>query len=110
MDWLLQQPIIQLGAVGLLILGALVFCRLMYTGRLMPKSTVADLRAVLEKRIEEKTSEAAEWKSAAESATAAARESVAQMGELLKTARTTNTIVETLANQHGGEARDAVAP
>lgn len=104
MDWV-QLPVVQLGALGVL----LAAFWLVYTGRLMPKSTVDVIRSVLERRIDEKTTEASEWKAAAESATAASRESVAQMGELLQTTRTTNALVEGLAH-HGGEARDAVAP
>ncbi|MGW4641794.1 hypothetical protein ACWEN6_24970 [Sphaerisporangium sp. NPDC004334] len=104
MDWV-QLPVVQLGALGLL----LVVLGMVFTGRLMPKPYVDKLLAVLEKRIEEKTSEASEWKAAAESTTAASRESVAQIGELLQTARTTNAIVESLAH-HGGEERDVVAP
>lgn len=102
-DWV-QLPVVQLGALGVL----LAAFWLVYTGRLIPRSTMDKIMSVQETRITEKSTEAAEWRATAESATAASKESAAQLGELLHTARTTNAIVESLAR--GGEARDVVVP
>lgn len=85
---------------------------LIYTGKLMPVSSVEKLTALLEQRVTEKTTEAAEWKAAWESAEAGQRESTAQMGELLEMARTSTQFIQSLqsiAHRDEGE-RDALAP
>ena len=103
MDWA-QLPVVQLGAFGVLLaVGWLVFL-----GRLVPRSTLEDVRADRDARVAEVRAEAAEYKEAWLASEKARREQDRQFDELMELARTTDQAIRSLAG-HGG-ARDVVAP
>lgn len=58
MEWA-QIPIVQLGAVGVL----LAVLWLVFTGRLVPRSTVDDVRADRDARLAEADGDAEQWRS-----------------------------------------------
>lgn len=116
MPWLAQGGII--GGVIAALAGTMVYgFRLVYNGRLVPKSTVDELTkaaeqrvAAAEKQAAERAAEVAEYKAAWLASEKTRHEQDAQIGELMESSRTTITILRSIAPVPPGEARDVVAP
>ncbi|MCC5574464.1 hypothetical protein IMZ11_02260 [Microtetraspora sp. AC03309] len=99
-----QLPIIQGGALAVL----LAACWLVYSGRLVPRSVMDDLRKDRDARVAEIQAEVAEYKAAWLASEQARHEQDGQMRELMELARTTDQAIRALAGRGG--SRDAVAP
>jgi hypothetical protein len=76
-------------------------------GLLIPQSVHDRVVTVLEQRITEKTTEAADLKAAWQAAETARREQDGQLSELLEYARTTDQVIRALGRRG---SRDALAP
>lgn len=81
-----------IGFAGLLSLA--IF--LILTGRLVPRTTVDDMRADYASRLKEKQSEAEDWKEAYKLESAVGVEQGKQIGELLEFARTTDHMIRAI--------------
>ncbi|MBB4699282.1 hypothetical protein BJ982_000826 [Sphaerisporangium siamense] len=107
-----------LGSVFAALVGTVVYgFRLVYVGRLVPRSTVDALTDSAEQRVkaakeyaEQKAAEAAEYKAAWLASEKARHEQDVQIGELMESSRTTVAILRSIAPVPPGEARDVVAP
>ena len=86
-EWL-AMPIVQGGAVALLA-GVLVA---IFTGRLLPRWWVDQLRASDQKAIERLTTEVDEWRSAYRSVDLANRELILHSQDLMETGRITRAL------------------
>lgn len=62
MDWMLSSPVVQLGAVGVLLAGVAVLLRMVVKGTLVPRSVVDDVRKDRDVRVAEAERQARDWK------------------------------------------------
>jgi hypothetical protein len=82
---------------------------MVFTGRLVPKSTVDDMRADRDARLAEKSTEASEYKAAWLTEVAAREEQGKQLHELMEYARTTDQFIHSLRGSEEGP-RHAISP
>lgn len=96
-EWI-NIPIVQ-GGFATLVVGVLVA---VFTGRLLPRWWVTQLRESDQKTIERQREEIKEWRDAFRTSDQANRVLITHVGELMETGRITERILTTVAEK-GGE-------
>ncbi|TXS39701.1 hypothetical protein [Streptomyces sp. t39] len=97
------------GAIGLVVIVVL----LILTGRLVPRSTVEDVRADRDARLAELTSERDTWRDAHKESEVARQVAQGQVGELLELSRTADHLLRSLPQpdwEVGDGAMDETSP
>lgn len=94
MDWT-QIPIVQGGAVAILF-GVMW---MIFSGRLMPRSTFDTIREDQNARIAQQQEEIAQWRAAWETSNETKAELVSQLGDLLEIGKATEQVLRSISQR-----------